>query len=194
MEKGTKVVMGIFHSRTDVERTVEALKGDQFRNSDISVLMPRPEDSQNFAHHKSTKAPEGSLIGTGTGAVIGGTLGWLVGIGAIATLPLLGPLVAAGPLLSVLSGVAVGGAVGSLTGALIGFGVPEYEAKRYESQVKNGGILLSVHVDDRAWAKKACDILDTMGAHDISTTHEESEDHEFEVRKSTSSPETSIYT
>ena len=39
------------------------------------------------------------------------------------------------------------GAVGGLTGALIGMGIPEYEAKRYEGRVKDGGILLSVHSD-----------------------------------------------
>jgi hypothetical protein len=53
----------------------------------------------------------------------------------------------------------VGGAVGGLTGALIGMGIPEYEAKRYEGRVKDGGILLSVHRDDSAWTQRATEIL-----------------------------------
>lgn len=32
-------------------------------------------------------------------------------------------------------------------GALIGMGIPEYEAKRYEGWVKDGGALLSVHCE-----------------------------------------------
>jgi hypothetical protein len=35
-----------------------------------------------------------------------------------------------------LTGVGVGGAIGGITGALIGMGIPEYEAKRYEGPVK----------------------------------------------------------
>jgi len=45
---------------------------------------------------------------------------------------------------------AVAPAVCHNSGALIGMGVPEYEAKRYEGRVKDGGILLSVHSDDFA--------------------------------------------
>jgi len=33
-------------------------------------------------------------------------------------------------------------------GALIGAGMPEYEAKRYEGRIKSGGIPLSFHCDD----------------------------------------------
>lgn len=173
MKKGNKVVLGIFDTRMEVENAVDMLKASGFRNSDISVLMPQLGDSQTFAHEKSTKAPEAATVGTGTGAVVGGALGWLVGIGAIALTPALGPLVAAGPIMSALAGMGVGGAVGGIAGALVGFGIPEYEAKRYETYIKNGGILLSAHVDDSTWASKAKEILENAGAYDISTTSEE---------------------
>jgi len=173
-KKGKKAVFGIFDSRTNLETCVERLKNENFRNSDISVLMADKGDTKNFAHEKETKAPEGAAIGGGTGAVLGGALGWLVGIGAIATIPALGPLVAAGPIMSALAGMGAGAAVGGLTGALIGIGLPEYEAKRYESIIKEGGILLSVHVDDGDWADKAERILKECGAHDIAKSGEES--------------------
>lgn len=172
MKKGNRVVLGIFDTRTETESCVQDLKALGFRNEDVSVLMPQMGDTMTFAHEKGTKAPEGAAVGSGAGVMIGGALGWLVGIGALATIPALGPLVAAGPIMSALSGAAVGGAVGSITGALIGFGIPEYEAKRYESFVKKGGILLSVHVDDTAWSKKAYQILEDNGAHDIADTTE----------------------
>jgi hypothetical protein len=71
----------------------------------------------------------------------------------------------------------VGGAIGGLTGALVGMGIPEYEAKRYEGRVKDGGILLSVHSDSADWTSKAKKILEATGAQDISSTAEASSDH-----------------
>jgi hypothetical protein len=47
-----------------------------------------------------------------------------------------GDLVAAGPIMALLSGAGVGAAVGGLTGALIGRGIPEYVATRYEGRIK----------------------------------------------------------
>src|SRR5204862_406520 len=117
------------------------------------------------------KAPEGATAGAGTGAVVGGTLGWLTGIGALA-IPGLGPFIAAGPIMAALAGAGVGGAVGGLTGALVGMGIPEYEAKRYQGRITKGGILLSVHSDNSDWTKRAKAILERTGAEDISSTGE----------------------
>ncbi len=59
-------------------------------------------------------------------------------------------------------------------GALIGMGIPEYVAKRYEGRVKDGGILLSVHSDDSQWTRKAKEILERTGAQDVSSSGEAS--------------------
>jgi len=168
-------VFGIYRDRVGVERAVDDLKDAGFRNTDISVLFPQNVGTKDFAHEKATKAPEGTATGAGTGAVVGGTLGWLAGIGALA-IPGVGPLIAAGPIVAALTGVGVGGALGGITGALIGMGIPEYEAKRYEGRVKQGGILLSVHSDNSEWTKKAKDILELTGAEDVSSTGEASAD------------------
>ena len=79
---------------------------------------------------------------------------------------------AAGPIMAALAGVGVGGAIGGIGGALIGMGIPEYEAKRYEGRVKEGGILLSVHSDNSEWTSKAKEILKATGADDISSAGE----------------------
>lgn len=171
MNSKNKAVLGIYKSRLEVEKAVDALKADGFSAADISVLMPESAGSQDFAHTKGTKAPEGAATGAGTGAVIGGTLGLLVGIGALA-IPGVGPFIAAGPIMAALAGIGVGGAVGGVTGALIGLGIPEYEAKRYEGFVKNGGILLSVHADTSEEVEKAKNCLERTDAHDISSTGE----------------------
>src|SRR6185369_4900227 len=140
-------------------RGVDALKGADFRNSDISVLFPESTGTKDFAHEKNTKAPEGATAGAGTGALLGGALGWLAGIGTLA-IPGVGPLIAAGPIMAALAGAGVGGAVGGIAGGLIGLGLPEYEAKRYEGRINKGGILLSVHCDDSEWTKKAKEIME----------------------------------
>ena len=168
-------VFGIYPEYADVENGVDALKAAGFRNTDISVLFPENVGTKDFAHKKETKAPEGTAAGATTGAVIGGGLGWLAGIGALA-IPGLGPFIAAGPIMAALAGAGVGGAVGGITGALIGMGIPEYEAKRYEGRVKDGGILLSVHSDNSEWTKRAKEILERTGAQDISSSGEASAD------------------
>ena len=162
---------GIYRDRTSVEEAVDVLRQENFRNTDISVLFPENQGTKDFAHEKNTKAPEGAATGAGSGAVVGGTLGWLAGIGALA-IPGVGPFIAAGPIVAALAGVGVGGAIGGITGALIGMGIPEYEAKRYEGRVKEGGILLSVHCDDSKWTKRAKEILERTGAQDVSSTGE----------------------
>jgi uncharacterized membrane protein len=103
--------------------------------------------------------------------MIGGTLGWLAGIGSLA-IPGLGPFIAAGPIMAALSGAAVGAAVGGLTGALVGMGIPEYEAKRYEARVKEGNILISVHTEDSRQKDVAKQIFEQGGAEDISVAKE----------------------
>src|SRR6267143_5928328 len=168
-------VFGIYSDRMRVEKAVDRLKADGFRNTDISVLFPANAGTKDFAHEKHTKAPEGATAGAGTGVVVGGALGWLAGIGSLA-IPGLGPFIAAGPIMAALAGAGVGGVVGGLTGALVGIGIPEYEAKRYEGRVKSGGILLSVHSDSSDWTKRAKQILEETGAQDISSTSEASAD------------------
>ena len=101
-----------------------------------------------------------------SGGAAGGAFGLLLGIGAIA-IPGIGPFIAAGPIMTALAGIGVGGTVGTFAGALIGMGIPEYEAKRYETHLKNGGYLLSVHADNHEWAERAKAILHMCGATDV---------------------------
>jgi hypothetical protein len=166
-------VFGIYPSVGEAERAVNALVRERFSNSDISVLIPDQQSPKDFAHEKHTKAPEGTTTGVAAGGTIGGAIGLLAGIGALA-IPGVGPFIAAGPIMGALAGLGVGSAVGGLVGALVGMGIPEYEAKRYEGRVKNGGVLLSVHCDTSEEITHAKDILKRTGAEDIASTGETS--------------------
>ena len=164
---------GIYKDRATAETAVDRLLAGGFSNDDVSVLMSDSSGSKDFATEKNTKAPEGTTTGVGVGGVVGGTLGLLAGIGALA-IPGVGPLIAAGPIMAGLAGLGIGGAVGGLVGALVGMGIPEYEAKRYEGRVKDGGILLSVHCNTSEEISKAKDILEATGAEDIASSGEKS--------------------
>ncbi len=116
-----------------------------------------------------------------------------MGIGSRA-IPGLGPFIAAGPIVAALAGIGAGGVVGGIAGALVGMGIPEYEANRYEGRIKDGGILLSVHADDRDWKNKAKDILERTGAEDIGTKGEAGADYDESDRpKGTFSSSGKVY-
>lgn len=174
-ENKKKSVLGIYASVAAADRATDALVNAGFPSSAVSALLPENLGSKPIATEKATKAPEGAAAGAGTGAVLGGALGLLAGIGALA-IPGVGPLIAAGPIMAALAGLGVGGAVGGLSGALIGLGIPEYEAKRYEGRIQKGGILLAVHCDTSDEIKRAKEIMKNTNAEDISSTGEAAAD------------------
>jgi len=181
-------VFGIYSSLPNADNATDTLVRSGFPAADISALLPDNLGTKEIGTQKATKAPEGAATGAGSGAVLGGALGLLAGIGALA-IPGVGPFIAAGPIMAALAGVGVGGAVGGFTGALIGLGIPEYEAKRYGGRIQKGGILLSVHCDTSEEIKRAKEVMKNAGAEDISSTGESSSDYpagEPQVRRTSS--------
>ncbi len=169
----TKAVFCIAKSIEQAETIVNNLQLAGFSYNDISVLFPDKSTSKDFAYEKHTKAPEGAAIGGTVGLSAGAVIGLLAGIGALA-IPGVGPLIAAGPIMGALSGAAVGAATGGLAGSLIGLGIPEYEAKRYEGKIKGGNALISVHTASSEEANAAKQIFERAHAEDISSTEESS--------------------
>jgi hypothetical protein len=166
-------VYGIANTAAQANAIIEKLRSTGFLNTDISVLFPDKQGPRDFAHEKSTKAPEGATAGGVAGLGVGGALGLLAGIGAL-PIPGIGAFVAAGPIMAALSGAALGGAAGGIIGGLVGLGIPEYEAKQYEGKVRAGNILISVHTEDEESRTRAKEILEQAGAKDISSSGEAS--------------------
>lgn len=161
-----KAVMCIVPTRVQAETIVGQLQQVGFAASDISVLFPDQQGTKDFAHEHNTKAPEGAIAGVGAGGVVGGTIGLLAGLGALA-IPGLGPFIAAGPLLAALSGAAAGATVGGVTGALVGMGIPEIEAKKYEGKLRSGNLLVAVHTENSDQQKRAEQVYKTASANDV---------------------------
>ncbi|ADB15512.1 conserved hypothetical protein [Pirellula staleyi DSM 6068] len=158
-------------TETQADSIIRSLKASGFTDDDISVLVSDKRGATDLSIQNSTKAPEGAVTGYGTGFAIGGTIGLLAGIGALA-IPGIGPFIAAGPIMAALGGAAIGGVVGTVTGALVGMGVPEYEAKKYEGKLKAGSTLVSVHSSSDEQTARAKKIFQAAGAEDISTAGE----------------------
>jgi hypothetical protein len=165
----TTAAWGLYEDRKNLEAAVAELKDSGFQREDISVLLPDKEASQKLSFEYATKAPEGIATGATTGAVLGGSLGWLASIGALA-IPGIGPLLAAGPIVAALAGAGAAGTIGGLAGGLIGLGMPELEAKRYQTELAKGGVLLAVRCSDARFADTAKRILDSTGARDVLVT------------------------
>ncbi|HEY9679288.1 MAG TPA: hypothetical protein V6C76_14875 [Drouetiella sp.] len=166
-------VAGIVHTRVEAESLADSLVNSGFAVDEVSVLFPDKGAGKDFAHDNSTKAPEGATAGASTGGLLGGALGLAAGVGALA-IPGVGPLIAAGPIMAALSGAAVGAAVGGIGGALIGMGIPEYEAKMYEGKIRDGNFLVAVQCVDKDQVKLAEDCFKSVNATDVHTIDQKS--------------------
>ena len=163
-------VFGIFTLITGAEAAVDRLTAAGISGQHLSVLISDKEASKELPAETNIESPESARIEVG--AVVGGTLGLLAGLSALA-IPGVGSLIASGPLMASLAGLGVGGAVGGLVGALVGLGLPEYEAKLYDGRVKDGSVLLSVQCLSYEEISRARDLLTAAGAEDIASSGEE---------------------
>lgn len=168
-------VFGIYPSRLEVEEAVDRLRRAGFRGTDISALFQDNLGTKDFAHEKATKTPEGFSIGVIVGAIAGGVLGWLTGAGSL-TIPRLAIFSAAGPIVAALAGVGALAIVCGIIGALVGMSLPEYEAKRFEGRIRDGGVLVSVHCDNSDWVRRAKEVMVHAGGRSIGTEAEKSGD------------------
>ena len=166
----------IAQDRTSAESIVDNLRSAGILSGGISVLMADTSGTRDFAHEQNTKLPEGAATGGAAGMGAGAILGWLAGIGSLA-IPGVGPFIAAGPIMAALGGAAIGGAAGGVIGALVGMGIPEYEAKLYDGKIRGGNALISVHTDNADQVKKVKEIYALEGAEDIKSTSESSVPH-----------------
>jgi len=161
-----------------VEAILDQLQLAGFDSRRISVLLPDKTVTKRFARQHHTKVPDGAATVAGAGglvvgAVVGAAFGWLASLGTI-NLPGGGFLVSAGPILATLLGGAIGSALGGLLGAVVGLEFSASEVKRYERQLQEGQILISVCADETQEAKRARDIFQVLEALDKSSATPES--------------------
>ncbi len=161
----SKTITATFKTRIAAEQTLRELEAKGFTDEQISLLVSDETRGKSFVIEEGSKADEGAAAGATFGGVVGAILGGVASAGAIAVpgLNLVGP----GALAGGLAGLGAGRAPGGLIGMLVGAGIPEHEAKRYEDELKAGSILLAVDADSDERAKLVEDILDRVDAYNI---------------------------
>ena len=141
-------VVAVFDDRDDAQDAIRALRDAGFTADDISILARDRDVAGRLADDTGTEMATGAATGALAGGLLGGVAGWLVGIGALA-IPGVGPFIAAGPLAAALGGAAIGAAGGGIIGALTGMGIPEDEAKYYDTEFRHGGIVVTAQARGR---------------------------------------------
>jgi hypothetical protein len=155
-------VFGLYSTPTSLESAVEVLRANGFRSADISVLSAQhPRPPVVTPENEASTLPS---AGPSTVDAVGGALGWLVGLGALAMAS--GVFLVAGPIMEALA--RMGHTAGGVAAGLAGFGVSEVDAQLYEGRILSGGkLLLSVHTDDGTWFNRGKNILEQTGAQEI---------------------------
>jgi hypothetical protein len=145
----TRTLTHLYDSHDEAVAAVRALEAAGFGNDNVGIVA-------NNADHRYQAAKESEEVGAAgagatAGTILGGGLGLMAGIGAMA-IPGVGPVVAAGWLVATLTGAGVGavagGAAGGLVGSLTHAGVPEQDAHVYAEGVRRGGSLVTVRADE----------------------------------------------
>jgi hypothetical protein len=150
----TKTITKLFDNYADAQEAVEDLTAFGIPESDISLIANAPaevRDRDVRADEQASEAGHDASKGAGIGGLLGGAGGLAAGLGLLA-IPGLGPVVAAGWLISTAvgaaAGAAAGGAAGGIIGALTHAGVSEEDAHVYAESVRRGGALVSARVPD----------------------------------------------
>ena len=140
--------VGTFATRQDAEIALIELRDSGFNMDRISAIAQNPPDERELANvevkSSSQRAKDAAETGAVMGATTGGVLG-LIGSLSILAIPGVGLATEAAVLLgNALLGSGLGAAGGSIVGALIGWGIPEEQAKYYEELLSKGEYVILV--------------------------------------------------
>ncbi len=174
-KQNSKMLSGLFANNGDAEKGYQYLIENGYVKNDISVIMSEATQATYYpqpvaAADEKAESIQGAETGTAIGSSIGVTMGAIVGIalaiGSNVIVPGLGFLIA-GPILAGLVGAGAGGITGGLIGPLIGVGYGEDTAKNYETKIKAGNILISLHpaINDTDSITKAWQLIGAIDIH-----------------------------
>ncbi len=152
-------------SAAHAERIVSGLEGAGFARAGVSVLMAGNAESSALARELHVATGHGTV----TGATVGGTIGWLVGVTALA-IPGIGPFIAVGPLLGLLGGAGIGAAVGDLKGGLMELGIPHAQTADYAEALQRSQVLVAVNADGADQERAAFSVFTYAHAMGIGTS------------------------
>jgi hypothetical protein len=153
-----KSVLCIATSRNRAEQIIANLRSAHFSSKDLSIVFPDAGFWGEPGAEKDTRTGQWSVARATEGGVEEVAWAWPSGLGTLLFAGV-GRFSAAGPLLAALERVAVSGADGGMAASLIRLGVPVFEARQYESRMKEGHILLGVYLEELENIARARGIL-----------------------------------
>jgi uncharacterized membrane protein len=160
----SKTIVGVFSSVNDAQEAVRQLEAEGLPRTDISIVANK--NAAGYDTLEKTDKASDVVADAGIGAAIGGVGGLLLSAAGAITVPVIGPILAAGPIAAALTGAGIGAAAGGLVGALTESGIPEEHAKYYAEGVRRGDVLVTVKTTE--WrADRVCDVLDRNNAVDV---------------------------
>jgi uncharacterized membrane protein len=153
--------VAVFASHEQAESAIRELQRDGFDMKKLSIVGKDFHTEEHVVGYYNTgdrMAYWGKL-----GAFWGGFWGLLFG-SAFFWMPGIGPLLVAGPMVAwivgALEGAALTGGITALGAALFSIGIPKNSVLRYETEIKNGKLLLVAHgaADDVERARKLLEL------------------------------------
>lgn len=155
----TRTVVGVFNSVSDAQSAVRDLESAGIPRDHISLVANKNAVGYDTMDPADRDKASDVVADAGIGAALGGVGGLLLSAAGAITIPVIGPILAAGPIAAALTGAGIGAATGGLIGALTESGVPEEEAKHYAEGVRRGDVLVTIR-SESGRADQVCDILD----------------------------------
>jgi hypothetical protein len=163
---GSKTIVGVFNSVADAQSAVDELERSGVARNDISIVAHKNATGYDQLDAADRDKASDVVADAGIGAAIGGVGGLLLSAAGAIAVPVIGPILAAGPIAAALTGAGIGAAAGGLIGALTESGIPEEHAHYYAESIRRGDVLVTVRTDGHN-ADRVTDILDRSRAVDI---------------------------
>lgn len=159
-------VFGMYMNRKNINNAIKILTENGHPLSDITVLTPEKSGNRDFVYHQATNVKTGVVIGAAVGFILLGLVGIVVGANnridtGISSWIMNSSLAALGGLL-----------FGAAAGALAGIGIPKPAARRYKFYLKEGGMVLMMHLRPEDDQTEAWKLLESTGGQDISILEE----------------------
>lgn len=170
-----ELLTAIFRDRATTERAFDWLLERGYGANEISVMMSDRTRAHYHDHgtegqiKTSSHAMEGVAAGGAVGTIVGATMATILTTAAAITLPVLGGLIVAGPIVAALAGGGASGG-GRHIGGLVGLGISESNAKAYEEALKKGGVVFGVHPHSSTDAKAIRQYFEEQEADNIVST------------------------
>lgn len=140
-----RVAVGVFADRAQAELAVQKLRAAGVPDDHIGMLVR--DDQGRTEELPALENPDSVQNGAKAGLVAGGVLGGVLGTSLSFIIPG-GAAIMGSILATTLGGAAFGAAAGGMIALLVQHGVPEEEARYYDSEFQSGRTIVIVQADE----------------------------------------------